>query len=321
MNRIHVRNTAFLLATSTFFVACSGYTPPTYDYYKLESRFVSSAQEQQSPEIIPTPLYSQVAGTTTTVAVRAPDQCSNRTTNQTTGEATAGGTVLQTNCGIEMGEIERALTRAGYNVVSWKIVDRELSRTGDASATTAAAALGAQVLFQINSLERSDKALGVDARWERTYFKTNAMETVTQPLPLTEEARAMLSSRFLQPIEEKSVPRTPAVTLDAVAIWVPTGQSMWYYRWTLADEVSNSRTRFAVHLQCDTYSGLAGCQRRAAPGGITPEESTVLAAGESVALSAGERPDDARNAKYAELFKMAFRNFVDNFARARQFAS
>jgi hypothetical protein len=33
-----------------------------------------------------------------------------------------------------------------------------------------ASALGAEVLFQINSLEEGKKTLGKDARWERSYF-------------------------------------------------------------------------------------------------------------------------------------------------------
>ena len=46
----------------------------------------------------------------------------------------------------------------------------------------------------------------------------------------------------------------------------------------------------------------------------------MLAAGESVALSAGERPEDVERAIYLDLFKQVVRNFVDSFSRARQFA-
>jgi hypothetical protein len=191
-------------------------TGPSYEYYKIQSRFVASAQDQQAPEIIETPAYMQLAGSATTVAVRAPDQCSNNTTNQATGEAAAGGAILQTNCGVEMGEIERALTRAGYNVISWNILDREMARND--SASEVARNLGAQILFQVNSLERSRKTLGQDARWERTYFSTDYTGTKAMPLPLNEQQRSFLSSNYLAQIEANANPRAYAVTLDAAAI-------------------------------------------------------------------------------------------------------
>ena len=229
--KLDVRTCAIVGAAFAVTACESG---PSYSYYLVQSKFVAAAMDQQAPEIIPTPAYTQLAGGATTVAVRAPDRCSNSTTNQATGEAAAGGAILQTNCGVEMGEIERALTRAGYNVISWNILEREMER--DKTASDVANRLGAQILFQINSLERSRKTLGQDARWERTYFTTDAAATKTAPLPLTEQARNLLSTNYLAPIEAKQNPRAYAVTLDASAIWVPTGQSIWYYRWTRAAE-------------------------------------------------------------------------------------
>jgi hypothetical protein len=313
--KFNLRTCAIIGAAFTVTACESG---PTYHYYMVESRFVSSAMDQQAPEIIPTPAYTQLAGGATTVAVRAPDRCSNSTTNQATGEAAAGGAILQTNCGVEMGEIERALTRAGYNVISWNILEREMER--DKTASDVANRLGAQILFQINSLERSRKTLGQDARWERSYFTTDAAAAKTAPLPLTEQARSTLSTNYLAPIEAKQNPRAYAVTLDASAIWVPTGQSIWYYRWTRAAEPTGVTAGYKLRLQCVDGYGFGQCQSVGDPAGPAAPPSTVLAAGESVALSAGERPEDVERAIYLDLFKQVVRNFVDTFARARQFA-
>lgn len=290
---------------------------PSYEYYKISSRFVSSAQDQQAPEVIATPSYNQLAGKAATVAVRAPDSCVNNTANQATGGAAASGTILQTNCGVEMGEIERALTRAGYNVISWNVLQREMSR--DASATQVASSLGAQVLFQVNSLEKSQKTLGADARWERTYFRTDASGNMAQPLPLTEEQRTYIGRTYLAPIEANVNTRSYAVTLDATAVWVATGQSLWYYRWTRAAEPSGVARGYDLRLACYYGYGFNSCQAfkptlPQAPGG------TVTAAGESVAVSASERPEDLERAAYAELSKEVINDFVDNFAKARQFA-
>jgi hypothetical protein len=309
--------TCAALGAAVLLAACE--TGPSYQYYKVQSRFVSSPQDQQAPEIIATPAYNQLAGQATTVAVRAPDHCSNNTTNQATGEAAATGAILLTNCGVEMGEIERALTRAGYNVISWNILDREMRR--DNSAAQVASQLGAQILFQINSLERSRKTLGQDARWERSYFSTDAMGTNVQPLPLNEQARNLLSNNYLEPIEAKQNPRAYAVTLDAAAVWVPTGQTIWYYRWTRAAEPTGVSAGYNLRLQCLWGYGFSNCQPIANPADPVGPTGTVLAAGESVALSAGERPEDAERAIYLDLFKEVVRNFVDSFARARQFAS
>lgn len=293
---------------------------PSYQYFKVQSRFVSSPQDQQAPEVIPTPAYSQLAGRATTVAVRAPDHCSNSTTNQATGEAAATGAILLTNCGVEMGEIERALTRAGYRVISWNILDREMRR--DNSAAEVASQLGAQILFQINSLEKSRKTLGQDARWERTYFSTDPAGLETKPLPLNEQHRRLLSEKYLAPIEAEQNPRAYAVTLDASAVWVPTGQTIWYYRWTRAAEPTDKAAGYNLRLQCviGWPSPFQDCSPVANPAGPVGPAGTVLAAGESVALSAGERPEDVERAIYLELFKEVVRNFVDSFARARQFS-
>lgn len=290
---------------------------PSYEYYKVSSQFVASAQGQQAPEIIATPAYNQLAGRAVTVAVRAPDSCINNTANQATGGAAAGGTILQTNCGVEMGEIERALTRAGYNVISWNILQREMAR--NLSANEVANTLGAQVLFQVNSLEKSQKTLGQDARWERSYFTTDAGGTMDRPMPLTEQQRAYLSQTYLAKIEADRNPRTYAVTLDAAAIWVPTGQSLWYYRWTRAAEPRAAAYGYQLILQCYYGYGFQSCTPYRAPAPVGPS-GTVTAAGESVAVSASERPEDIERATYAVLSKEVINDFVDSFAKARQFA-
>jgi hypothetical protein len=289
---------------------------PSYEYYKVSSRFVASAQDQQAPEIVTTPSFAQLAPQAVTVAVRAPDSCSNNTANQATGEAAAGGTILQTNCGIEMGEIERALTRAGYNVISWNILQREMAR--DVSANEVASKLGAQVLFQVNSLEKSQKTLGQDARWERTYFRSDMTGRSATPLPLNEETRAFIRNRYLKPIEDQFNTRSPAVTLDAAAVWVPTGQSLWYYRWTRSGELPAARRGYDVVLQCLYGYGFTQCTPRQPTLPQAPSGS-VVAAGESVGISASERPEDQMRAVYAELSKEVINDFVDNFAKARQF--
>ncbi len=307
--------TAFFVLVATLTLplgACvSG---PTYNYYKVSSRFVSSAQAQSAPEIIATPAYSQLTPQTTTVAIRAPDRCSNATASEVTGEAATSGTIIQTDCGVEMAEIERALTRAGYNVVSWNVVAREMKLNN--SATDVANTLGAQVLFQINSLENSRKTLGEDARWERTYFSSDSTGAIERPLPLPEESRTLIDQQYLAPIEAKQNLRAYAVTLDANAVWVPTGQSIWYYRWTLGKNPGDVFNGYSVVLSCVEGYDFSQCTSLE-PAKKPGPKGSVLAAGESVAVSASERPEDLQRAIYADLFKQVVTNFVHSFASAR----
>ncbi|MEN3973974.1 hypothetical protein [Emcibacter sp. SYSU 3D8] len=296
------------LAAVTLAACSSG---PSYTYYRVSSRYMASAQGEQAPEIIPTPAYTQFTGSARTVAVRAPDRCSNATTNQATGNAASAGTILQTNCGVEMGEIERALTRAGYNVISWNVLDREMA--GNKSPVEIASKLGAQVLFQINSLENSRKTLGQDALWERSYYMSSPSGAIGQPLSLAPAQRNLVAKNYLTAIEAQSIPRAYAVTLDAVAVWVQTGQSIWYYRWTHSRAPEDAASGYNVLLTC-LDGVLSQCQtnqiRRAvaqAPG--------QAAAGETVAVSISERPEDAERAIFSELYKEVVSDFVTSFAR------
>ncbi len=308
------RNLAIIILAAVVLAACA--EGPVYTYYRVSSRYMASAQGEQPPEIIPTPAYSQSAGAARTVAVRAPDRCSNATTNQATGNAASAGTILQTNCGVEMGEIERALTRAGYNVISWNVLDREMA--GNNSPVEAASRLGAEVLFQINSLENSQKTLGQDALWERSYFVSNPSGAVGQPLSLAPEQRTLVAKNYLVQIEAQSIPRAHAVTLDAVAVAVRTGQSIWYYRWTHSRAPEATASGYNVLLSC-LDGVLTQCQvapiRRAvdtAPG--------QAAAGETVAVSIAERPEDAERAVYSALYKEVVNDFVTSFAKVKSSA-
>ena len=285
---------------------------PSYDYFHVESRFRASSQEVRPAEVIPTPAYKDLDTTGLTVAVRAPDRCSNETAAQQSGQAAAAGAIIQTNCGVEMGEIERALTRAGYKVISWNIMNREMAR--NVSASEVALTMGAQVLFQINSLENSRQTLGQDARWERTFFKTDQNVSKVAPLPLDENARAVISNNYLAPIENRQNTRAYAVTLDASAVWVPTGQTIWYYRWTKARTPNTVTAAVDLNLACIQGYGFNQCQSFTPVRKSKPKKGEVLAAGESVGLSASQRPEDIERAIYAELYRDVVADFVQKFA-------
>ena len=282
-------------------------------YFLVSSQFVSSAQAQQAPEVIATDTYRTDGASTRTVALRAPDSCANNTADQASGGARSQGTILLTNCGVEMAEIEKALSRTGYRVISWNVVARELR--GDKSATEVAAKLGADVLFQINSLEKSQKSLGKDARWERKYFTSDPSATPLAALPLADHSRTLIRDRYLSDFEKKinESSRTWAVTLDATAVWVKSGQSIWYYRWTRGADSGTNGRRFDVLLACE--DGDLGACYRSFPQRQEAARSTLVAAGESEAVSVSEKAEDRERAIYAELLGEVIDSFVSSYAR------
>ncbi|XID75458.1 hypothetical protein ACF3NA_02640 [Alkanindiges sp. WGS2144] len=299
----------FFYGLSGLCLALSGCT--SFSHYVVSSQFVASSQEQQSAEVIATRAYHDHAGRTATVALRAPDSCSNNTADQASGGAKSQGSILMTNCGVEMAEIEKALARANYKVISWNILANEMAH--GRSAAEVAKSLGADILFQINSLEKSKKTLGKDARWERQYFQADARGNPRGEQLFPDTTRNFIKNTYLNNIEKTYDPSTLAVTLDASAVLVETGQSIWYYRWTHASEPSKVGSHYLLQLNCMDGS-IYACQ--VAPVTNTPGmDKTVLASGESDAVSVSEKPEDKERAIYAELLKEVIEDFVKNYSK------
>lgn len=297
-------------------------------FYVVSSKYVTNSQEQQPAEITATKAYYENFNKVVTVAVRAPDSCSNKTADQASGGASSQSAVLKTTCGVEMAEIEKALAKANYKVVSWKRVlayeTAQVRPTADvanaadgvnaadvSNAANVSKSLGADVLFQINSLEKSQKILGKDARWERQYFKSDARATILGEQSFADAERNFIKHRFLGPIEQQYNPVSLAVTLDASAIWVESGQAIWYYRWTRASEPSKKGSTNALLLSCP--KNIYTCIPKRISNDKTAS-GVVLAAGESEAISVSEKPEDIESARYAELLKEVISNFVQSYA-------
>lgn len=284
--------------------------------YLLTTKFVANNQAEQPPEVVETPTYLNHHSKIYTVAVRAPDSCSNQTSASATGEARAAGTILKTECGVEMAELERALTKKGYRVISWKVLARELSVSGKTAAEVASS-LGAEVLFQINSLEKSEKSLGKDARWERNYFLSNEYGDKLGEQLFDEPTRNFLRDRFLRYAEmqaERTGLRQPSVTLDANAVLVASGESIWYYQWTHAD--SSGLDFKAQHLvSCKGNNRECYVMRPLSHDKAVATETK--SSGDSDAVSVVEKPEDRLAAKHAALLTDVIKNLVESFSRGQ----
>jgi len=295
----------FSLTAALLLTACN----PTY---LLESKIIANTQAEAPAEIVETASYRSQLAKITTVAVRAPDNCSNQTAAAATGDATAAGTILKTECGVEMAEIERALAKRGLKVISWKILAREMTQSTK-SASAVAQAMGAEVLFQINSLEKSVKSLGKDARWERGYYLSNEQGDKLERKELDERTRLYLRNTFLSGQErdaESTGLRVPSVTLDANAVDLATGEAIWYYRWTHADASGINYAYQALvtckgnDLKCISIPNRSRVKRKDASG---------LSSADSDAISVAASPMDEEAHKHAELLTHVVNNLVSSF--------
>lgn len=284
--------------------------PPEHRY----ARVVSTVRVQGSddaPEVTPTPLYAQMLPSIRHVAVRAPSNCENARATATTGQSQGvGAEILHTTCGVEMAELERRLTRQGFVVTSWTTLSNTVD-TQHITPTQAAQLLGAEVLFQVNSLERTRGNANRTFAWEQIYQRSDEYGSAGEALPLPERDRATIRS-YVRDAELRVVGAGRlGATFDVNAISVATGQSVWFFRWN--------------HLQPFNDEGrVTGLARQIGDGPWLPVQprSQVVTATSSETISAhdAQRIDevgaaaDAQQALYNQLVREAIDRFVLTFS-------
>ncbi|MFO0596402.1 MAG: hypothetical protein U0228_13885 [Myxococcaceae bacterium] len=297
------------MAVTCLALVAAGCGAPKSQYVLLRSRLVESTRDDL-PEITPTPAFQSAISSIKQVAVRAPDVCASETASAATGAASNRGTLVTTRCGVEMAELERALTRAGYVVFSWKQINSMVSNTMTPEA--AAKQLGAQVLFQVNSLERVDARPGRDARWERSFHKSDKAGVVGELTALKEseitQLRAQLNEREALFLKNGRL----GVMLDVNAVLISSGQTIWFYRWIRTEQDARER---AVTL-------LARRGKGGAWGAVAPERAnakevatTTARDREIEAVSVSGRSTSELDAAYFQLMREVVADFAQRFSR------
>jgi hypothetical protein len=279
-------------------------------YLRVTSRLVESTRSNDR-EVTASPLYVQVRPSIKTVAVRAPDSCANENASAATGSAKQSGevasTVIKTSCGVEMAELERALTRSGYQVVSWKTISNIVSTEAGVTYPEAAKRLGAQVLFQVNSLEKVNLVPGADARWERRFYESDAYGTQKDPAVLKDNVIRELRGIIAK--QEASLRQGRlAAMLDVNAVSVDNGQTIWFYRASWVEETgSDSEVSALAKVNKNHWAAVQPKKRRS-------EAVTVERSAEMEAISSGERSADAERAAYFALVRTVVADFSSAFA-------
>lgn len=203
--------------------------PPPPAYLLVVTSSEAATREAATPKVTETPAYVQGRAAIHRVALAAPRGCGEEPAFGVIGQVQGSTATPSARCAADMTELERALTQRGYAVLSW----RTIAQSADRAPLEVARQAGAEVLLQVNSIERTQTAAATDADLARTYFESDAYGQRGAPLAPSETVAAQL--RELAQVREVSfaVQIVPGVTLDAQAIDVQTGQTTWLYQWRM----------------------------------------------------------------------------------------
>jgi hypothetical protein len=289
---------------------CSG--APELDYLLVEMGTDATLGQQRKVEISPTPAYEENRESVASAAIRLPERCSSAGAAQVTGESRETDTIVKTLCGTWLAELEKALVRARFRVVSWDSL-HGLERSRNIPAYVAAKELGADILFLFNSLEASDVRAGGEASARFQYFRSDVYGSRGEPYPLHEEERAALrnfvrgKTQVFTGTEAVGVAALSS-TLDSTAILTANGESVWFYRNTTLKslrEDSGARFLFAKY-QNSWYPARREVQV------VAPMQATHIAA-EDVMQATYAAQRDPYASQRLDLVRMVANDFVTRF--------
>jgi len=274
-------------------------------YFLVESKLVESSRLGDAPDVTETPTFRRVRGDVRVLGLRPPDVCADQGLSTSAGEGSLQLGVLRTLCGVEMAELERSLARSGYEVVSWGALQHKALRQ-QKPLLDAAMELEVDVVLQVNALERIDIRPGRDARWERRFYRATRTGEMRDPARV-EQSRAAEFERLVRPKEQslQSEKRVGAM-INASAVLVESGSSIWFYEWTRVDRIS-AKPRIEVLVSCQEQrcSEVRRDEPSASSGPVTGSISGVSTAGD---------PADESQAIFHDLVRELVTDLADRFA-------
>ena len=292
--------------------------PPKPVYALLLEEFEQEGAQGREAYAFGTPRYESSYANYRKVAVAAPSSCENRSTSGDLRAGDAGGRtsneVLATACGVEMAMLERVLAERGYTVTSW----RSIAQTAQGrSSVEVARSFGAEVLFQVNSLERTARPAG-DAQTRYTWLKSDAWGNhgpeLQSSLTLSPSDIQQLNDAALQRQRAADGAEYPGAMADINAIDVATGETIWLYRWERAVDSASTDNSALLMKGTPTTADAAGLRRWSIETPIRPREVAAQPAAPSL-LTASSQRGGARTGRSAQdqLLEEIVQDFVGTF--------
>jgi hypothetical protein len=259
--------------------------------------------------------FDEIAPQISTLAIQAPDKCINESQAKATGRSSgkASDDILGTECGVEMASIERALAKTGYNVISWKVLKGAMKPNTEQPKTNleAAAMLGADALFQINSLERGEANAGRDARWDRRYYESDEEGSKGEKVRVKKKTADQLD-RLSQNKEKQKASKAIIVynaTINASVSYTKNGHAIWFYSWVHKSKAGGDELLVVqTTVECEN-----GACRKYTPK-IEENDEEELIGGSSEAISAGINAADRRRKNQDRLMKEVIGDMVTSFS-------
>ena len=293
--------------------------------YLIQSEYITEDIAEPEASIIEGATFSEDMKEVKIIAVKAPDFCVNQSASKTSGSSTQDNQVLKTNCGVEMALIEKSLAKSGFIVVSWKVLQNAVSSShasvNDTSQSLesrtpleAAAALKADALFQINSLETSISLAKTNARWSRTYFKSNEYGEAKKPAEITDTLANQLDTVAVRSEKEalSQLPRRLSSTVDASVTLVKNGQAIWFYDWNHSGKAPTMEKKTDTLVTCKGSCWEIRKQKRQAGSNMFKTKETM--SGRSSGISSGRSTADMKAAIHNQLLKEIISDMVNKYS-------
>ena len=312
MSRIGRAVMSSVIVGSTLALASCAGVPPCC-YVMLEYR-AGKEYGLHTPRLAvkPTPTYLEKRRTWNTVAVRLPEYCLQESAAQASGNSRNPDKIFQSECGVYMAEVERALSEKGLKVVSWNALN-QLEQRKRISTYEAAQELGADVVFMFNSLETSRIKAGEIAGATLRFYESDEEGGKGPPMKLDDKDRGFFKS-FLKErmgtIDPEERVSALSATLDTTAVLIgPGNEAVWFYQ--------NIQTEPVKTL---TARKILFAQRRQSFWPVAPRLETqteipkdMTQSEEIMQSQRAPRPEDEYAKERLELMRKVVTDFVGKF--------
>lgn len=311
---------ALVTATTLFCSGCSlaltPCEPANAAYVMVEYEAAAVVASAPEPEIGKAAGYERVLPSVRTIGLQFPEGgCKTESAARATGQAKDSDTIMITDCGVWLAELERALSEHNYRVISWGAIKQE-QQNNRLSTYEAAQRLGAEVVFVVNSMEANDMKRSASDGWKATYFHSDAAGT--------RGTRAVLPAMVREPLREVArrhvtrILQDPIVgwagTLDVTAVLASTGESIWFFRHSITrprERENGMRFLFRRKPSSETYVPV---RPRQIVADVTEDDR---ASEDSAFVSTPAAPLDRFKAEKHELARSVARECVSRFAGGR----